>query len=667
MVIGAGVAGLTAATRLAQSGARVCVLAKGVGSTHLAPGLVDVLGYDPERVTSPAEALPSFVEAHPEHPYAVIGPTGSPRRSSGSAAVVDAGPHPSYRYVGDLSAQPRAADGARRDAPVRARPGDVRPGRARRQARRLSGRSAWSGSACCATSTRRCAPRNLERDGRRGQSRAGRGRRRARAEANALGLARRMRRRRFRATFAAQLLPLLHAGERVGAAGHPRASRPARSLVGARAPARARGVRDPDAAALGIRDPRLRRAARGTARRRRAARDRRRGRSSVERDGDRVTAVRAHTSGHDHVYARALGGAGDRRLHVGRDRARIRLARSRHGPRAGAARACPATASRDSAATTSANSRWRGSASRSTPRCWPTGPPNVLVAGAALPGAEPWREGSGEGIALSSGLSPRGRCSSEKERRLPHERGEPDHRGAGHELLRSSLDHCVKCTICETVVPGLERHPAVPRPEVRRAAGRALPGRGHAVARVLGRLLLGMRAVHDALSPGRSDRRAQRPRPPRGQGAGRRQVPRPRDRPADRGRAPGHARLRRWPTRRLRFGPARVLVERVLGIHRKAALPKFAGRDFPALGEASPGAGERQEDPLLPRLRHRVLRARRRREGRRRARAQRLPGGGPKAGLLRAPAAVQRPVRRRAQVRPEAGAHSSRRSRATAR
>jgi len=31
------------------------------------------------------------------------------------------------------------------------------------------------------------------------------------------------------------------------------------------------------------------------------------------------------------------------------------------------------------------------------------GADNVLVAGAALPGAVPWREGSGEGIALASG------------------------------------------------------------------------------------------------------------------------------------------------------------------------------------------------------------------------------------------------------------------------
>ncbi len=31
------------------------------------------------------------------------------------------------------------------------------------------------------------------------------------------------------------------------------------------------------------------------------------------------------------------------------------------------------------------------------------GTETVLVAGASLPGAEPWREGSGDGIALASG------------------------------------------------------------------------------------------------------------------------------------------------------------------------------------------------------------------------------------------------------------------------
>jgi anaerobic glycerol-3-phosphate dehydrogenase len=33
------------------------------------------------------------------------------------------------------------------------------------------------------------------------------------------------------------------------------------------------------------------------------------------------------------------------------------------------------------------------------------GTDNVLVAGAALPGAVPWREGSGEGISLTSGYA----------------------------------------------------------------------------------------------------------------------------------------------------------------------------------------------------------------------------------------------------------------------
>jgi glycerol-3-phosphate dehydrogenase subunit B len=71
VVIGAGLAGLTAAVRLAEEGARVLVLAHGVGETHLAPPTIDVLGYaDGQLVEKPREALPGFVDAHPEHPYA---------------------------------------------------------------------------------------------------------------------------------------------------------------------------------------------------------------------------------------------------------------------------------------------------------------------------------------------------------------------------------------------------------------------------------------------------------------------------------------------------------------------------------------------------------------------------------------------------------------------
>ena len=69
VVIGAGLAGLTAALRLAEAGQRVAVVAKGVGATHLAPPTIDVLGYADGPIDSPAQALPQFVAANPRHPY----------------------------------------------------------------------------------------------------------------------------------------------------------------------------------------------------------------------------------------------------------------------------------------------------------------------------------------------------------------------------------------------------------------------------------------------------------------------------------------------------------------------------------------------------------------------------------------------------------------------
>ena len=75
-----------------------------------------------------------------------------------------------------------------------------------------------------------------------------------------------------------------------------------------------------------------------------------------------------------------------------------------------------------------------------------------------------------------------------------------------------------------------------------------------------------------------------------------------------------------------------------------------------ALGAQAREPAHRAQGRLLPRLRHRVLRARGGREARRHPRAQRLRGRGPQAGLLRAAAAVQRPLRRRAQGRAAPGA-----------
>ena len=98
VVIGVGMAGLVAALRLAEGGKRVRVLAKGVGSTHLTGATVDVLGYAPDRVLSPAAALPEFIASHPDHPYARIG-----IEAIGEAVAWLKGHLVNPRYVGDLS------------------------------------------------------------------------------------------------------------------------------------------------------------------------------------------------------------------------------------------------------------------------------------------------------------------------------------------------------------------------------------------------------------------------------------------------------------------------------------------------------------------------------------------------------------------------------------
>src|ERR1700759_3662237 len=99
---GAGPAGLVAGTRLAQEGARVAVLAKGVGSTHLAPATIDVLGYAPDRVEAPGAALDQLIAAQPDHPYALIGAEVVADALSWFAQLVPSGPLPGYVYGGSL-------------------------------------------------------------------------------------------------------------------------------------------------------------------------------------------------------------------------------------------------------------------------------------------------------------------------------------------------------------------------------------------------------------------------------------------------------------------------------------------------------------------------------------------------------------------------------------
>jgi glycerol-3-phosphate dehydrogenase subunit B len=122
----------------------------------------------------------------------------------------------------------------------------------------------------------------------------------------------------------------------------------------------------------------------------------------AEREGGRVTGVRAHTSGRPTTYrARwvvlATGGFASGGLELGADwiaRERILGLELRGTPEPGEARFRPDYWGEQpmARAGVAVDARLR-----------PPGLENVLVAGAALAGAEPWREGSGEGIALTSG------------------------------------------------------------------------------------------------------------------------------------------------------------------------------------------------------------------------------------------------------------------------
>ncbi len=102
VVIGAGTAGLVAGTRLAEAGADVCVIAKGVGSTHLAPGTIDVLGYAPELVQSPLAAVASLVAVRLDHPYALVGATALGEAVDWFIDTAARGALPGYDYVGSL-------------------------------------------------------------------------------------------------------------------------------------------------------------------------------------------------------------------------------------------------------------------------------------------------------------------------------------------------------------------------------------------------------------------------------------------------------------------------------------------------------------------------------------------------------------------------------------
>jgi len=398
VVIGAGTAGLVAGARLAEGGARVCVLAKGVGSTHLAPGTIDVLGYAPERVTSPAAAVDELAAARPDHPYARLGFEAIAEAVRWFSERVESGPRPplpEYRYVGDLERNillPTAVGALRPSALV---PETMAAGDSASHDRVciVGTRSLRDfHPALCAANLRRAGidARSVEIEIEV-----------ERADQNTLELARRFDDPAWRAAFAGRLALKLQAHESVGLP----------AMLGIRDPHGAwsdvqhrlgRPVFEIPGLPPSVPGMRLYEILRSTLRNAGGRLVLGAEVVSCERDGSRVVSVAARSAGHDAHYAApwfvlASGGFGSGGIELdSRWAAHERVLglelRGLPGPD---------------------QPRFVGDYLADQPMARvgvavdgelrAEGADNVVVAGAALPGAVPWREGSGEGIALASG------------------------------------------------------------------------------------------------------------------------------------------------------------------------------------------------------------------------------------------------------------------------
>lgn len=75
IVIGSGLAGLTAGIRLAEAGKSCAIISNGQSALHFSSGSLDLLTHLPDgtEVTEPKKALPTLAQLAPKHPYSRIG------------------------------------------------------------------------------------------------------------------------------------------------------------------------------------------------------------------------------------------------------------------------------------------------------------------------------------------------------------------------------------------------------------------------------------------------------------------------------------------------------------------------------------------------------------------------------------------------------------------
>ena len=91
VVIGGGMAGLVAGTRIADAGHSVLLLQKGLGATSYSSGAIDVIGYLPdaiEPVHSPVDGLSVIAQFYPLHPYSIAGYTAGMESGQEAQAVL---------------------------------------------------------------------------------------------------------------------------------------------------------------------------------------------------------------------------------------------------------------------------------------------------------------------------------------------------------------------------------------------------------------------------------------------------------------------------------------------------------------------------------------------------------------------------------------------------
>jgi glycerol-3-phosphate dehydrogenase subunit B len=393
VVIGAGTAGLVAGTRLAEAGADVCVVAKGVGSTHLAPATIDLLGYAPDRVAAPMPAIAALAASRPDHPYALIGQTAIAEAADWFVATAARGALPGYNYVGSLERNlllPTAVGALKPSALV---PETFAAGDSRQL-----GRLAVVGSAVlrdfhgslCAENLRgagidaTAVELELQLD---------------RADTNTLGLARRFDDPEWRAAFSARLAPLIGSADHVALPATLGLDDPHAVLTDleARLGRRVFEVATLPPSVPGMRLYEILRQALLAAGGRLVLGA---GVVAHERDGERVAAVQTATAGSNTAYeARAFvlatGG-----FHSGaitldshwRAHEQLLDLPLRGVPEGRQFVASYFDEQPLARAGVAVDTELRAS-----------GTANVLVAGASLPGSISWREASGEGIALASG------------------------------------------------------------------------------------------------------------------------------------------------------------------------------------------------------------------------------------------------------------------------